>query len=665
MLIRKLLLSIFILGTIEMSAQNKQHTVSKGDTFESIAHTYGISVDELKKANTRIKNCVVGFKLTIPQKSPSSNAVTDAVINKASAQSKETATIQSNSSQQNSQERSDVSHISISPSSYPPEAVKEYEYWKKNYGKEASKALVRSAHAGYPEAMKEYAHELQYGHTKGIKKDKKESAIWYLKAARAGNSDAMWHISIYGDDKEFGSLSRSQKEEWLHKAMEYGNASATSHVASNYIEGRFGYPLDLSKAAGLYDKACQLGRIYVKYNEFRKCAKYLAGSTAQAIEKARKYEAEGNEQRAALWYFKAAEEGNSYAMLKIGDACEKQLFSECYDKPFEWYKKSAEAGNAEGMYKLAQLFNTGTHGVSRDKGMALDWFKKSYQAGNNDAISKIAESYRYGYGVTRNLEEAKKWYALAEKKNIDGASGNLREVNRSIQLEAEKKARRQQTAAVSSKPSSNSTKSASNNGVSSSNDDWNTKMNKVSNSLNNLSESLINLSNSLQGRGNNRSIGTSTDSNSFESNQNFKNEPMYEEISEDMSERKKEEIRAKNKELFKKFYQDQYNNAMKWMRNNYDTYATFHKGDVNSLVKEYKKEGKFSMMMMEEAGRKFWEYMKYFRENKRLAGYVYRYAEKRGHKLIKHKDHDLEFDFKNPKEVAKSQLEREGIWHGW
>lgn len=645
-----LLLSLLILSPIVIYAQNKQHTVVKGDSFESIAQQYGISVDELRQANTRIKDCVVGFKLTIPQKSLSAKAEYDVSGNKAPSQPK--GTKQSDSSQQNAKATGLVSDISISPASYPPESVEDYEHWKKNYGKEASKALVRSALAGYPEAMKDYAHELRYGNSKGIKKNKKESAVWYYRAARAGNSEAMWLISIYGDEKEFGSLSWSQKNDWLTKAMEYGNASATSAVASNYSEGRNGYTLDLSKAAELYDKASQLGRIYVKYDEFGKCAKYLPGSTTQALEKAKKYESEGKEQRAALWYFKAAENGNANAMLKMGEACEKQLFMECYNRPFEWYKKSAEAGNADGMYKLAQLYSKGQHGATMNKGTALDWFKKSYQAGNNNAIMNIADYYRYGYGVNKNLEEAKKWYTLAEKKNIDGASDHLRSVNRSIQSEAESKARQQQNAASSLNAKTKSNQSVSNNGASSSNDDWNTKLNRVTNSLNNLSESLINFDNILNGRGGNINTGSSETS-------------MNEIIPNDISESEKQKIKEKNKETLRKYWQDRYDHAIKTLRRCYDTYAKFHKRDIKNLVKEYKEDGKFSQILIGGANSRYRDYMKSFREDKTLVRNLFKYAEEGGHKLPKHADHDLKFDFQPPLEAARAHLEREGCWHGW
>lgn len=68
---KTLFFSIALLAiSISLSAQSTiTHTIQRGETAESVAQKYGISVGELKKANPDINEYMyVGMKLTIPEK---------------------------------------------------------------------------------------------------------------------------------------------------------------------------------------------------------------------------------------------------------------------------------------------------------------------------------------------------------------------------------------------------------------------------------------------------------------------------------------------------------------------------------------------------------------------------------------------------------------------
>ena len=47
-------------------AQQCEHIVQRGENFESIASKYGVTIEELKKANGESASCYVGRKLQIP-----------------------------------------------------------------------------------------------------------------------------------------------------------------------------------------------------------------------------------------------------------------------------------------------------------------------------------------------------------------------------------------------------------------------------------------------------------------------------------------------------------------------------------------------------------------------------------------------------------------------
>lgn len=71
---RQAFISVLWFVTVAVHAQDtSQHTVMRGETFTSIAKKYGITEDQLKKANSRHQTCYVGLKLTVPIASASSN----------------------------------------------------------------------------------------------------------------------------------------------------------------------------------------------------------------------------------------------------------------------------------------------------------------------------------------------------------------------------------------------------------------------------------------------------------------------------------------------------------------------------------------------------------------------------------------------------------------
>lgn len=65
MTIRKELSILCLLASLCVCG--KEHQVQRGETFESISKTYGITVDELRELNPKLKRCYVGITLKIPE----------------------------------------------------------------------------------------------------------------------------------------------------------------------------------------------------------------------------------------------------------------------------------------------------------------------------------------------------------------------------------------------------------------------------------------------------------------------------------------------------------------------------------------------------------------------------------------------------------------------
>ena len=69
-----LFVMLMCIVSINLYAQTKVHIVQRGETVVSVAKRYGVSVDDLKKANPNVNNYFyAGMKLTIPAKKEISN----------------------------------------------------------------------------------------------------------------------------------------------------------------------------------------------------------------------------------------------------------------------------------------------------------------------------------------------------------------------------------------------------------------------------------------------------------------------------------------------------------------------------------------------------------------------------------------------------------------
>ena len=162
------------------------------------------------------------------------------------------------------------------------------------------------------------------------------AALWYRKAADAGNALAMRSLArcyMYGWCVE---EDHNQAMDWYRKGAEAGDA----------------------------DSMCQLGHAYDSGHGF-----LLAEDYAQAMD----------------WYRKAADKGDGGAMCNIGYLYEKgNGVAQDYAQAFEWYQKSADKGNYYGMNALANLYESG-HGVNQDMSRAYEWRNKA----NETVVAEI------------------------------------------------------------------------------------------------------------------------------------------------------------------------------------------------------------------------------------------------------------------------------------
>ena len=95
--------------------------------------------------------------------------------------------------------------------------------------------------------------------------------------------------------------------------------------------------------------------------------------------------------QAAVWYRKAAEQGNGFAQTKLGLLYESgEGVPQNYTQAAIWYRSAAEQGNSPGQLNLGMLYYDG-HGVPQDYAQATTWFRKAAEQGKHHrAISALA-----------------------------------------------------------------------------------------------------------------------------------------------------------------------------------------------------------------------------------------------------------------------------------
>lgn len=83
-------------------------------------------------------------------------------------------------------------------------------------------------------------------------------------------------------------------------------------------------------------------------------------------------------------------------------------------RAFEWYTKSANQGFAKAQFALGMMYY-----LKQDYASALEWFGKSAEQEHPHAQTHLGMMYNNGYGVPRNSDTAKYWFAKACENGYD------------------------------------------------------------------------------------------------------------------------------------------------------------------------------------------------------------------------------------------------------
>ncbi len=131
---------------------------------------------------------------------------------------------------------------------------------------------------------------------------------------------------------------------------------------------------------------------------------------------------------AAQWFSKAADQGMTLALYRLGSFYEKGLGVErSYERARSLYEQAANAGNARAMHNLGVLFVENGDGWP-DYASAAGWFRKAAEFGVRDSQFNLAVLYARGMGVEQNLVQSFMWFSIAAAQGDPEATRKRDEV---------------------------------------------------------------------------------------------------------------------------------------------------------------------------------------------------------------------------------------------
>lgn len=257
------------------------------------------------------------------------------------------------------------------------------------------------------------AQRLSLYHSMGIlvAKDEAQAAHWLRRAAEAGVVDAQYSLA-----RDFargrGGLPVDRKE----SALWYERAAAQGHVPSMLAFGRLlrdgeSVPQDYARACKLFQAAADSGDAD-GYAEL-----------GWMIEKGRGTPRNLSKARDA--YRKALELGDDWAGRALGDILRQpELGPTRWDEVLAAYALGAERGSESAMNALGDLHYEGESGPA-NREEAFLWYERAAREGNGWAQNRVGWMLRQGEGIERDDEEAVSWFRLAAKQGDSTAKANL------------------------------------------------------------------------------------------------------------------------------------------------------------------------------------------------------------------------------------------------
>jgi serine/threonine-protein kinase len=206
----------------------------------------------------------------------------------------------------------------------------------------------------------------------GLPRDDVKAVEWYLKSANQGFAKGETNL---GDMYLFGrgglNKDATQALSWYLKAADQDWPDAQFRLGVMYEKG-VGTNQDVQRAVKLYRAAASAG-----YPDAENLLGILLATGSDGVPR--------DDDEAAVWYRKAADQGFAKAQKNLGDM---YLFGRGVDKDYAqavvWYTKAADQNFAEAQFRLGYMTEKG-FGVAQSDQTAADLYQKAARNGSVEA----------------------------------------------------------------------------------------------------------------------------------------------------------------------------------------------------------------------------------------------------------------------------------------
>jgi len=216
------------------------------------------------------------------------------------------------------------------------------------------------------------------------------------------------------------------------------------------LEKGDGMPMDEERARQLFREAAEAGDPYAQNNLGYKLARGYCGFARNGVE-------------AKVWYEKAAKQNvapvSASAMYNLAMLYQKGELSTGFfadaEKENEWMKKAADAGHEiakeiifsrnnqpplvihpttigetpQELFSEGQMHMHGQNGRRKDETLAAAYYKRAAEAQHSDAAFELGQCYRFGRGISPNVEEARRWLTKAKEAGVRSAAESLAKIS--------------------------------------------------------------------------------------------------------------------------------------------------------------------------------------------------------------------------------------------
>ena len=236
----------------------------------------------------------------------------------------------------------------------------------------------------------------------GVDRDPASGAAWLLKAAQAGDVEAMALLADCLDRGQGVQRNSGQAAHWRNLAAEAGDAGAMEKLGDAHYYGT-GVERSYPNAEGWWKQAWRAGRV---------TAALRLGNAARDQKTAEK------DAEALQWWARGAAQGEGECMFRLGVAHrDGHGTAKSAAQAAAWWTKGAAVGNTDSAYFLGFVYEYGS-AVPKDSTRAFQYWKQAADAGHNYASAQVGVCYLKGRGVYKDVGTG---LGMIEKAVKDGA----------------------------------------------------------------------------------------------------------------------------------------------------------------------------------------------------------------------------------------------------